>query len=142
MRSLFFRLPSLLSVWFFSLLSTPQSKSSQGYVVVKRWPISKGKAGKTIAISPEAATVSGLKALGDALLKETLSDRNAYILVFTNVWAAAQGNGTFFSLAKNAFVARHFVGRYTRYAANKIHELEIFPEGIDGPSQLIQYGIE
>ncbi|CAN5727870.1 hypothetical protein BH11VER1_BH11VER1_21750 [soil metagenome] len=135
MKPTLIRLPALVIVWLFSIF-TPSHARTEAYKVVKTQPITGGKS-KHIVISPEAANEADLIALGQKLRESTLQERNAHVLIFTDVRAAQLHNQSWLSEEKRNFHALHFVGRYVRDLDNAIHELEIFPKGLDGPSKII-----
>ncbi len=135
MKPTFLRLPALMIVWLLSIF-TPSHARTEAYKVVKTQPITGGKS-KYIVISPESANETGLVALSLNLRETTLQERNAHVLIFTDVRAALLHNQSWLSEEKRSFHALHFVGRYVRDLDNAIHEVEIFPKGLDGPSKII-----
>lgn len=135
MKPTFIRLPALLIVWLLSIFS-PSHARAEAYKVVKTQPITGGKS-KHIVISPESANEADLTALGQKLHESTLQERNAYVLIFTDVRAALLHDQSWLNEEKRNFHDQHYVGRYVRDLDNAIHELEIFPRGLDGPSKII-----
>ena len=139
MKLTFSSLRALLFGWLLALLAPTSANASNAYTVIKRWPVPSGDIARLIVISPDAATEADLTALGDILREDTKNERTAFVLIFTDPKAAALRTSPSDSRSQQELYARHHVGRYIRNAKGGVHEMQIFPSGIDGPLKIITY---
>ncbi len=118
----------------------PTARPQSRYSIVRRWPIPNGGEGKVIVIPPSAGTESGMTALADQLRADTASDRNAFVYIFDDQ-RAAQMRDRIESLtpAEEEFYDRHYMGNYFRNGNNGVHEMEMHPTGMNGPSKTITF---
>jgi hypothetical protein len=110
------------------------------YTIVKRWSLPNGGEGKVIVISPAAANEAQMTLLGDRLRRDTQNDRNAFVYIFNDPQAAEMRDRlSSLTDAESKFYSIHFVGTYMRNANNGVHEMEIQPAGMDGPTKKLSF---
>ena len=109
------------------------------YTVVKSWNIPNGGTGKTIAIAPAHANEQDMTVLAHVLKKDARSDRNALIQVFTSSEAARMRDRlSSLSEGERAIYQSAYVGRYQKNGNIGLEEMEIHPEGMNGPSKMVK----
>ena len=132
-------LKSWVLVWLVALLTPGHAKTSDPATVMKRWPIAKGGEGKIVVVPAPMATEEGLAELGQRLQKTASLGEDAYVLIYSCPHAAGMRLRVPSNLRDLAHHDRHFVARYVRNRDTGVHEMELFPEGIDGPATLLRF---
>ena len=115
------------------------------YEVIQSWEIPNGGYGKVILISPDNLNEEDMTVLGDKLKKDTKSDRNSFISIFTDKKAAEMRDRLFDAADKltseeESFYDAHYVGDYKRNINSGYHQLTIYFDGVTGTnSKTIKY---
>jgi len=115
------------------------------YEVIQAWEIPNGGYGKVIVISPDNLNEEDMTILGDKLKKDTKSDRNSFISIFTDKKAAEMRDRLFDAADKltseeESFYDAHYVGDYKRNINSGYHQLTIYFDGVTGTnSKTIKY---
>lgn len=115
------------------------STSRVPYEVVKRWKIPAGGEGKLIAIDPALSTEKNLERLIRQLRDETRDDRFASVQVFTSRDAAhMRDRANTLTEDQSAFFDKAYVAYYFKNEGQGVLDMEIMPEGINGPVKVLK----
>ncbi len=89
-----------------------------------------------ILISPKDVTKAKLLALGKTLSAANKSFPRANLQIVTDQKAAEVQND-FQNKSSMDFFAKHYVARYFKNSYKGIEDMEIMPQGLDGPSERV-----
>jgi hypothetical protein len=111
----------------------PTTKATQAptappltYQTIKTWDINNGGHGKVIVIDPALFINKQMKLVADKVKNDTVSDRNAFVYVFTDT--------------RSANYDARFVGAYTKNANTGLNEFAIYYDGAEsGSSETVKY---
>jgi len=140
MKMSFAPLKAFLVVWVLSLIA-PHSTHAQAplFTIFKRWPLPDHGEGKHVVVPSTASTEAGLRAVGEELRHSGNPGQDAFVLIFNDAHAAAMHQRHGLTPEEHLITERHLIGKYVRNRDTHVHELEIFPSGINGPSRIIAF---
>jgi hypothetical protein len=105
------------------------------YEIVERWDIPNGGEGKSIVILQEYVNDSDMTILGETLRRDLRSDKNAFVFIFDDPYAASLRKDILnenMSQKDADFYDTHYVGQYTKNGNTGFHRYSIYLDGVMG----------